>query len=264
MSLYGVLLARERWLMLGWAIGLLLYFFVIGVSYATVKDHEKGLDALWQELPEAFRKAFGDTPTITTPGGYFEARGTSLLPLVLGGALIMQATRRLSGAEQSGELDLVLSLPVRRSTYFWSHWAAGLTHLGVWILAVMAGAVSGMALAGTPADDLPRIAFMVLDLVPLVLAIHASALWAGAALHRRSPGVAIMTAALAAAFLMQVVGSLDDAVGWVRLLSPYGLWMQGEPFDYRMAAGYVVVCAAFVVVGLAAASTKWNGKDLKG
>lgn len=264
MTLYGVLLARERWLLVGWALGLLVYFFVIGVSYATVMDHEKGLDALWQELPEAFRKTFGDTPTITTPGGYFEARGTSLLPLVLGGALAMQATRRLSGAEQSGELDLVLSLPVRRSTYFWSHWAVGVTHLAVWILAVIVGAVVGMAMAGTPGDALPRIAFMVVDLVPLVLAIHASALWAGAALHRRSPGVAILTSALAAAFLLQLVGSLDDSVGWVRLLSPYGLWMLGEPFEYRVAAGYLIVCAAFVVVGLTAASSKWKRKDLKG
>ena len=40
---YGTQLARERVLLLGWSLGLLVYFFVIGISYAAVKDHEKGL-----------------------------------------------------------------------------------------------------------------------------------------------------------------------------------------------------------------------------
>ena len=32
------------------------------------------------KVSRLLRKAFGDAPSITTPGGYFEARGTSLLP----------------------------------------------------------------------------------------------------------------------------------------------------------------------------------------
>jgi hypothetical protein len=105
---------------------------------------------------------------------------------------------------------------------------------------------------------------MVLDAVPLVLAIHASALWAGAALHRRSPGVAILTSAVATAFLLQVVGSLSDDTSWLRLLSPYGLWTSGDPYGYATDGGYLVVSAAFVAVGLFVAAFTWNRKDLKG
>ncbi|MEA3137624.1 MAG: beta-exotoxin transport system permease protein [Thermoplasmata archaeon] len=260
--MYRIQLARERWLLLGWCIGLLVYFFIIGVSYATVKDHEKGLDALWQELPKPLRDAFGDAPSITTPGGYFEARGTSLLPLVLGGALVAQATRRLSGAEQAGELDLVLSLPVRRSTYFWSHAAVGATHAIAWLAAAAVGAVAGMAAAGVDGGDLPRIAFMLLDVLPFVLAVQASALWVGVALHRRTPGIAILTASLAAVFLMHIVGSLDESLQWLRWLSPYSLWVQGNPFGYDSDVGYLVVCGAFVVVGLFVAAFTWDRKDL--
>jgi hypothetical protein len=262
--MYRIQLARERWLLLGWSIGLLLYFFIIGISYATVKDHEAGIDQLWQELPEPLREAFGDAPSITTPGGYFEARGTSLLPLVLGGALIAQATRRLSGAEQLGELDLVLSLPLRRSTYFWTHWAVGATHAVTWILASAAGAVAGMAAAGTSAGDLARIAFMVVEVLPFVLAVQAGALWAGAGLHRRSPGVAILSAALATAFLVQIVASLDASVEWLRWFSPYALWVQGEPFEYRPSLWYLLACTALVALSLPMAARVWLRKDLKG
>lgn len=261
--MYGTQLARERGALLGWSLGLLVYFFIIGVSYAAVKDHERGLDALWEELPQPLKDAFGDAPSVTTPGGYFEARGTSLLPLVLGGALVAQATRRLSGAEQAGELDLVLSMPVRRSTYFWSHVAVGATHAVAWLAASAVGAMAGMAAAGVAAADLPRIAYMLADVLPFVLAVQAGSLWAGAALHRRSPGIAILTCAMAAAFLLHIVGSLSESVVWLRWLSPYSLWVQGDPFAYRSDPGYLVVCSAFIAVGLSVAAFTWSRKDLR-
>jgi ABC-2 type transport system permease protein len=264
MRLYRIHLARERLQLVGWSLGLLAYFFIIGASYATVKDHAEGIDKLWQELPAPLREAFGDAPSISTPGGYFEARGTSLLPLVLGGALVAQATRRLSGAEQAGELDLVLNLPVRRSTYFWSHAAVGWTHIAAWLAAASVGAVAGMAVAGTPSSALPRIAFMVFEVAPFVLAVQAAALWAGAGLHRRNPGVAILTCALAAAFLLQVVGSLDDSVHWVRWFSPYALWVEGDPFQFRSNPWYLAVSGVLVAVSLPLAARVWLRKDLKG
>jgi putative exporter of polyketide antibiotics len=262
--MYRIQLARERWLLLGWCIGLLVYFFIIGASYATVKDHEAGLNQLWEELPDPLRTAFGDAPSITTPGGYFEARGTSLLPLVLGGALVAQATRRLSGAEQTGELDLVLSLPLRRTTYFWSHWAVGATHAVAWVATVMVASVAGMAVAGTSGGDLARIAFMVVEMLPFILAVHAGALLAGAGLHRRPPGLAILASALAAAFLLQIVGSLDASVHWLLWLSPYALWVEGDPFNLQPNPWYLVVSWAIIAGCLPFASRIWQRKDLKG
>lgn len=261
--MYLIQLARERGLLVGWALGLLLYFFIIGISYATVKDHP-GLDEVWEELPPELREAFGGAPSITTPGGYLESQGTSLLPLILGGVLLSQATRRLSGAEQAGELDLVLSLPVRRSTYFWAHWMVGLTHAVVWTLAATLGTVVGMAAAGVRGEDLLRIAYMVVEVLPFALAVQAGALLAGAALHRRPPGIAILSVALAAAFLLQIVGSLDPSVEWLRWFSPYALWVQGDPFAYRTNPWYLLSVALVVGACLPLAVRAWLRKDLKG
>jgi hypothetical protein len=122
----------------------------------------------------------------------------------------------------------------------------------------------GMAAAGVDGADLPRIAFMLVDILPFVLAVQAGALWAGAALHRRTPGIAILTSALAAGFLMHVVGSLDESLQWLRWLSPYSLWVQGNPFEYDSDAGYLVVSFAYIAVGLFVASFTWNRKDFKG
>lgn len=263
LALYRIQVAREKTLMLGWAAGLLVYFFIIGVSYATVKDHP-GLDDVWAELPEELREAFGGAPSITTPGGYLESQGTSLLPLILGGVLLSQATRRLSGAEQQGELDLVLSLPVRRGTYFWAHWGVGVTHAVAWTLGALVGTVAGMAAAGVRGETLLRIAYMVVEVLPFALAVHAGAMLAGAALHRRPPGLAILSAALALAFLLQIVGSLDDSVSWLRWFSPYALWMKGEPFEYRTDPWYMASVVLIVGACLPLALRAWLRKDLKG
>ena len=262
LRLYRVLLARERGFALGWTAGLLAYFLVIGVSYASVKDHQRGVDALWKDLPQSFKDALGDVDSISTPGGYFEARGTALLPIVLGGALAAHATRRLSGAEQSGELDLVLSLPVRRGTYFWSHWAVGATMAVGWMLACLAGGVAGMAAAGVPHSALPRIAFMVVETLPFLLAVQAGALLAGAALHRRPPGTAIVASVLAAWFLLQIVGNLDGSLHWLRPFSPYALWVEGDAFHFRSNAGYLAESILLLGLGLCFAARSWQRKDL--
>lgn len=261
---YRIQLTRERGPLLGWSIGLLLFFFIIGISYATVKDHQKGLAQLWEELPQSFRDAFGDVQDITTPGGYFKARATSLLPLVLGGALVGQATRRLSGAEQERELDLILSLPLGRSMYLWSHWSVGATHALAWVVAAGVGGLSGMAIAGVDPTVLPRLAFMMVEILPLVLAVHAGALLAGAALHRRPPGVAILASALGAAFLLQIVAGLDPSVEWLGWFSPYALWSSGDAYEYRSNPWYLLVCAVIVAVCLPLAARVWGRKDLKG
>jgi putative exporter of polyketide antibiotics len=262
--LYRIQLVRERGLLLGWSVGLLLFFFVIGISYATVKDHEAGLAQLWEELPQSFRDAFGDVQDITTPGGYYKARATSLLPLVLGGALVAQATRRLSGAEQARELDLVLSLPMRRGTYLWSHWAVGATHGLAWTTAATIGGLSGMALAGVDPAVLPRLAFMMVEILPFVLAVHAGAILAGAALHRRPPGVAILASALGAAFLLQIVAGLDPSLDWLGWFSPYALWSSGDAYEYRSNPWYLLVCACIIAVCLPLAGRVWGRKDLTG
>lgn len=264
MRLFGVLLARERAFLIGWALGLLAYFLVIGISYSTVKDHEKGLDAVWRDLPQSLKDALGDAPSITTPGGYFEARGTSLLPIVLGGALAAQATRRLAGAEQAGELDLVLSLPIRRSTYFWSHWGVGALQAVVWLAACAIGGVVGMALAGVPGEVLGRIAFMVAEVLPFLLAVQAGSLLAGAAFHRRPPATALISSVLALFFLLQIVGNLDDSLHWLRVFSPYALWVQGDAFQFRSDPGYLAESVLLFGLGLCLGSRAWLRKDLKG
>lgn len=261
--MYGVLLGRQRTLLAGWAVGLFLYFAVIGVSYAAIKD-QPSYDELWENLPQSVRDAFGGTRSITSPGGYLESQGTSLLPILLGAALLAQATRRLSGAEQAGELDLVLSLPVRRSTYFWAHAAAGATLALAWTLATALGTVLGMAAAGVQGDALPRIAYMVVEVLPFAFAVQAGGLLAGAGLHRRSPGIAIVSAALALAFLLQIVGSLGPDLEWLRWFSPYALWLQGEPYEYRTSGWYLLACGAIVAVCLPVAAAVWKRKDLKG
>lgn len=258
-----ILLARQRGQLIGWAVGLFLYFVVIGASYLVVKD-QPSYDELWESLPPSVRDAFGGAASITSPGGYLESQGTSLLPVVLGAALIAFATRRLSGAEQAGELDLVLSLPVTRSRYFWANWLAGLVAAAAWTTAAGLGAVVGMALAGVAAADLPRLFYMAVETLPFALMVHAGATLAGAVLHRRGPGIAASGGVLAALFLLQVVASLGPGVAWLRWLTPYALWLRGDPFAFQTDGGYLAACALVVAVCLPLAASAWLRKDLKG
>ncbi len=121
-----------------------------------------------------------------------------------------------------------------------------------------------MALAGTPLDVLPRLGYMVAEVLPFLLAVQAGALLAGAGLHRRPPGVAILSAALAAAFLLQIVAGLDDSVECLSWFSPYARWAQGDAYNFQSDAAYMAYNAGIVALCLPLARMVWLRKDFKG
>jgi hypothetical protein len=93
--------------------------------------------------------------------------------------------------------------------------------------------------------------------------VQAGSLLAGAALHRRPPGVAILSAALATSFLLQIVASLDESVEWLRWFSPYALWVNGDAFHYQPDLGYLVASVILIAACVPLAARVWVRKDLR-
>ncbi len=130
----------RRTLLLGLALG--AFLFLVGLSYATVDENQ--IRSLVESLPPALR-AFVKGSDVASPGGYL---GSGLIhPVTLA---LMAATAIAGGAAsardvETGVAELMLSRPLRRTTWLGAEIIAMLIQVTVVALMGFAGAAISVA-----------------------------------------------------------------------------------------------------------------------
>ena len=110
-ALVGAHLSDRRRSLLAWGIPLGLWSAFVVVIFPSV---EGALSKAVESYPEALKEAFG-IGQLTTVEQYLQAEMLSLIvPLALGYLAVRAIASGLSGAAESGRLDVLLSAPVSR------------------------------------------------------------------------------------------------------------------------------------------------------
>lgn len=193
---------------------------------------------------------FGQPERVDEFRGHLEWRGLGLHPLLLGIFMVISATAVSRGAEEHGELDLVLTAPRARTRVFFEQVAGlGLALLTTCFLALLAALASGPA-AGEPVPPLAQALLSVLNLaLAAALFMALGLLVAQFARSRRSAG-SLAGAPLVGSFLWSNLGLVATSLeGW-RWLSPLYLYSRSTP----LADGDVSVWALGLTAVLTAAA----------
>jgi ABC-2 type transport system permease protein len=168
---------------------------------------------------------------------------------------IAAAAWTIAGAESEGTLEMTLANPVRRRT------VAGWRFLGVVVLVVVVTAVSTLALAATaPAVSLQQgapwwgIWSAGLTMAAMILVFVAVTFATGAASGRKGLAIAVGSTVAVVTFLLQVISALAESLEWMRTLSPWWWFLEGNPVITAptwLSLGLpVAVAAVFVGAGL--------------
>jgi ABC-2 type transport system permease protein len=201
---------RRSLLTWGLPIGLMSAFVV--AIYPSV---EEALGEAIASYPEALKEAFG-IGELTTVEQYLNAEMLSLIvPLAVGYLAVRSIASGLSGAAESGRLDVLLSAPVSRRRLVASGFLATALELAAVLLASLlitalgsllsgAGLSFGAALAGF-ADVWPlALLFAGLGIVVTGFSLHTPVVTGSVA------GV------LVAMYVADLIGRLDTGLDWVR------------------------------------------------
>jgi ABC-2 type transport system permease protein len=242
---------RGRRPLLGWGLGVGLYFLLIGSLATTMMQFLRDNPA-FAELASAAGFA-----RLATVQGYVAAL-FSLLAVPIGAF----AAGRMSAAaadETAGRLTLVFSQPVARAR--WAATEAGATAVGCVVLAAVAGLTTW---AGAHAANAPlgvgESLGGALSVVPVALLCLGAALAAlGWVPHAVLP-LGVLPAA--GGYLLLVLAESFRWPGWLRGLSPFAHLsaVPAEPMDVPGAVGMVVVGLVLGVLGLAG----YARRDLRG
>lgn len=246
-----------------WSLGLVGFVALIMSVYPTVKSNPS-LNKLAEDYPEALKAfiGFGGQVDYASAAGYLGIELFSLMvPLLLLVAAIGTGAGSIAGEEERGTLELLLANPVSRTRLVLEKSVAlalEVAGLGVVLwLALWIGALSvGMDISAG------RLAAATLGAVLLALAYGAIAVLLGAATGRRAVAIGLTAAAAVAAYLVNGLAPLVDALEVPQKLSPFYHYATGDPLRRGISVSHLAVLAGIAVGATALAPVLFSRRDV--
>jgi ABC-2 type transport system permease protein len=246
-----------------WSLGLVGLVALMVSVYPTVRDNPS-LNKLVEDYPEALKAfiAFGGQVDYTSAAGYLGSELFSfMVPLLLLVAAIGAAAGAIAGEEERGTLELLLANPLSRRRLVLEKTAAVTAEvlgLGlVLLLSLWIGARSvGMEIS------FGHLASATASAVVLAIAYGAVALLVGAATGRRALAIGVTAAAAVAAYLVNGLAPLVDALEIPRKLSPFYHYAAGDPLRHGLAVSHSLVLVAIAAAATVIAQEAFARRDL--
>lgn len=238
-----------------WAFGLAGYVAMIVAVYPTVRSNDE-IEKLMDEYPEALKAlfAFGSEFDFSSPAGYLGGELFSfMIPALFLVAAVGNGAGSIAGEEERGTLDLLLATPISRrhvALHKLGAMCVELAGLGVVLwLSLWVGAIAvDMELSAA------NLAAATTGTVLIAILYGAIAFAVGAGSGRKGLAAGLSVAAAAAAFLVNSLAALVDALQWPQKLSPFYHYTVGDPlrhgFDLPHSLLLLAAAAAVAAVGV--------------
>ena len=241
-------LRDRRRSLLAWGIPLGLWSAFIVAIFPSV---EGSLSKLAKSYPPALKEAFG-VSELTTVEQYLQAEMLSLIvPLALGYLAVRAVASGLSGAAESGRLDVLLSAPVSRRILVAASFAATAVELAVVLVVATAFAGLGSLISGAGLSLGSALAGFA-NVWPLALLFAGLGALATGWSLRTSVVTGSVAGVLVSMYVTDLVGRLDPDLSGVRYLSVFKYYGKAIEEGIDPAAFAGITAAAVVMAALGA------------
>ena len=241
-------LSDRRRSVLAWGLPLGLFSAFIVAIFPSV---ETSISKAVRGYPQGLKEAFG-IGRLTSVEQYLQAQMLSLIvPLALGYLAVRAVASGLTGAAESGRLDVLLSAPVSRARVV----AAGFLATAVELAAVLlvTGLLCGVGslLAGSGLDA-GRAAEGFADVWPLALLFAGFGTVAAGFSLRTSVVTGAVAGLLVAMYVIDLVGRLDTGLSGLRYVSVFKYYGNAIEDGIEPLAFVGVTLAACVLAAIGA------------
>lgn len=238
-------LADQRRSILLWGVSLGALGGFMAAIYPSIED---SIGKLLSSYPEALKRAF-DVTDLSTVEGYVHAEMFSLIvPLAIAFYGVRSVASAIVGAEEHGQLDTLLALPLSRRAYAVGCLAAALLASGA-VLAI-AGAITLLVgrIAGTGLSP-GLMGAGSLGVWPLAVLGAGLATLGSGALHRARSATGMAMGVIVAMYALDIGGKLSDPLEPLRYASAFKYY--GAPLRDGIGGGFFVILAAGLALAAA-------------
>lgn len=232
---------------LAWGGALAAMSALMAVVWPSIED---SMDTLMESYPEKLKAAF-NIEAITSVEAYIDAEMLSfIVPLAVAFLAVRIVVRMLTGAEERGYLDVLLTVPLeRRTLVFGALVVAAVVAAEVLALITALTWVAGTIVGASPSVMVLGRGFA--NVWPLAMLFAGLAVLASGRFHTGGPVTAVASGTLVAMYVVDLVGKLAEPVEPARALSAfkyYGSAIQ-DGIDPLAFAGMTVVAALLAAGG---------------
>jgi ABC-2 type transport system permease protein len=247
-ALVSAHLSDRRRSLLAWGIPLGLWSAFIVIIFPSIED---ALSKAIQSYPEALKEAFGISH-LTSVEQYLQAEMLSLIvPLALGYLAVRAIVSGLTGAAESGRLDVLLSAPVSRARLVAAGFLATAIELALVLVITVALTCLGSLAAGAGLPFSSALAGYA-NVWPLALLFAGfGAIAAGFSL-RTSVVTGAVAGLLVTMYVIDLIGRLDPDLSGIRYVSVFKYYGNAVEDGIDPLAFAGVTVAAFLLAAIGA------------
>jgi len=246
-------LRESRRTLMGWTIGLLAFLGVYTGFYPSIVADPVFYDRVaMAKFPGPLRDLVGITGTVTGADFLQVIMYQLLGPMLLIMCAAILGRKAIAGAEETGTLELDVTLPIGRGRLVLARFAG----LAIGLLGITAVQLAAVLIANGAAGidvDPGNIIAAHTGLYLVVLFFGTVALAAGAATGGTAAALAVTGGYAVAGYVIETLGRDVPVVGWLRWLSPFHYFLEGRPiFDGWPVGHYLILLGATAIVVLTA------------
>ncbi len=244
---------------ISWIVGLVALTILYSISYRSIAGVKA---AAVNDYPASLKQAL-NLQDLTSPAGYLGSTAFGIPLLLLTTIFVIGfATTAIAGEEESGALDLMLAYPVGRSSVVLARMAVmmgALTTMGIVLDVVL------FLLRGPTGLDVGSAELVATTVTWLFMGccLGSIGLFLSAVLGRRSLTLGVSAAGALFAYLAGSFLPLVDGLRWIRLLSPYYWFDEGNPLSNGLQPGNCALLLAATVVFSFLAAAALNRRDIR-
>lgn len=168
---------------------------------------------------------------------------------------VVMGMRITANEEESGAMDVVLSLPLPRARVMLEKFLAYSVSIFGVVLLIYIGLHLGAILGGVDLD-VQRLAEVTFTLVPLMVFVMAATMFVGVIVRRRQVALGVITAYVIISYMLQTIGTaaegtIAEPVGSVSFLTYYNAGdILGQGFIWPHVAGFLLVTGGLFLASL--------------
>jgi ABC-2 type transport system permease protein len=246
-ALVAAQLHERRRSLLSWGLPIGAWSAFVVAIYPSVED---AIGKAVASYPESLKQAFG-IAELTSVEQYLNAEMLSLIvPLAVGYLAVRSVASGLSGAAESGRLDVLLSAPVSRRRLVASGFLAAAIELAAVLLVSLLITALGGLLAGAGLSFTRALAGFA-NVWPLALLFAGFGIVASGWSLRTSVVTGSVAGVLVAMYVADLVGRLDPSLDWIRYGSVFRYYGKAieDGIDPVSFIGVTAVAIAFAALG---------------
>lgn len=248
--------------LLGWLVGVGLFTLIYSSSFSSFQDNQKEAASAKDRIPEGLASLMGGVGDLSTGAGYLQTVVFQLfLPLLVICAAVMWGNRAIAHPEESGSLDLLLSIPISRRRFVTERFLAMAVGtvaacVVVWLVLLGMNAKLGMDVG------FDRLTAATTGLLLTCLVFGTFALAVSAFVGRRAVVLSVTGVVALGMYLLRSFSLDHEAIAPLRWLSPFHYYLGNDPLHHGFHLGHLAVLAAMTAVLAAVAVVAFERRDV--